>query len=118
MVHLVLDDLGCPALVIFDPGLEIRGLPADLDLLIALTLPGTAQQRQAALLRFVGALSLEDLRIQHGGVGGPILEYNDILRHTDHVCRHAHAALLVMEQGIQQVTGRFQVVLRCGGGFS
>lgn len=118
MVHLVLDDLGCPALVSLDPGLEIRGLPADLDLLIALTLPGATQQRQAALLCFVGTLSFEDFRIQHGGVGCPILEYDDVLRHADHICRHAHAAFLVMEQGIQQVTGRFQVVLRCGGGFS
>ena len=58
VVDLVLDDLGCPALEILDPGLEILRLPTDLDLLPAPAFPGPAQQRETAFLRFVGAFDL------------------------------------------------------------
>ena len=58
VVHLVLDDLGGPAGEGFDPFLELLVVPADLDLLIALTLPGAAQQAQAALLGLIFPLGL------------------------------------------------------------
>ena len=58
MIHLVLDDLGGPAGEGFDPLPELLVVPADLDLLIALTLPGAAQQAQAALLGLIFPLCL------------------------------------------------------------
>jgi len=113
VVHFVLDDLGAEALEGFDPGQEILCLPADFDFAVPGAFPGPAQQRQAALLSFVGFGFTDDLRVQHQGIAGPILEGDDIFRHADHIGGHAHAGLLVVQQGIHQVPGGIQV---SGGG--
>ena len=114
----MLDDLGGPAFKGPDPGLKFLRLPADLDLPETLTFPGAAQQGKAALLRFVRPFRLQDFRIEHGGVAAALLEDDDPSGHSDHIGGHAHAALLMVQQGIHQIPGGVQVIAGCRGGFS
>ena len=109
MVNFMLNDLCRPAGEGFQPGLEVQILIADLDFLIAFGFSGTAQQRKTAFLRIVLAFRLDDLRIQHGHIGSFVVKYDDPLGHTDHVGCHAHTALLVGNQGIQQILGNGQI---------
>ena len=44
---------------------------------------------------------------------GGVVKGNDAFVHADHIHRHTDAALLVCEQGVQQVLRRAEVVLHC-----
>lgn len=113
MVQLVLDDFRRPAGEGFQPGLEFFVLPPDLDGLEALGLSG-AGEGQTALLRLVGAGTLDDHGVEHHHVSPLVVKGDDVLVHADHVGCHAHAAAFVGSQGVQQVLGCGQVVQ--GGG--
>ena len=118
VVHLMLDDLGGPAGVGLQPGLEVQILIADLDLLEAFGFPGAAQQGQTALLGFVFPGGGNDLRIQHQGEILSVGKDDDPFGHTDHIGGHADTGGPVGGDGVQQILGNGQVVGSGIGAFS
>ena len=111
MVDLVLNDLRRPAGERFNARLELLILPLHLDGLITLCFP-RAGQGQAALLRVIGRGFFDDHRIEHDHVITIVVERNNALVDADHIRRHAHAAILVRGQRIQQVLRQAQIVRR------
>ena len=116
VVDLVLDDLGGPAGEGSETGLEFFVLPLDLDGLIALRFPA-AGEGETALLRLVGAGALDDDGVEHDVIFAVVVKDDDALADADHVGGHAHAAVPVGGQGVQQVLGHAQVLRRGGLGF-
>ena len=94
MVDLVLDDLRRPAGEGLEACLEFFVLPLDFDGLEALCL-ARAGEGQAALLGVVGAGLFDDDGVEHDHVLAVAVESDDALVDTDHVRRHADAAVLV-----------------------
>ena len=94
MVDLMLNDLRHPAGECPDARLELLILPLHLDGLVALCFP-RAGQGQAALLRVLGRGFFDDHRVEHDHVLTNVVERNNALVDADHICRHAHAAILV-----------------------
>ena len=117
MIHLMLDDLRRPAGEVFCARLHLQGLILHLDGFIALTLTGAAEKRQAAFLGVIRAVLLDNLGIQHHGVcrssSALIEKRDDALAHTNHIRRHADAAVLVRHQRIKQVLCDLQIFFRC-----
>ena len=68
MIHFMLNDLGRPAGEVFRTRLHLQGLILHLDGLIALALTGAAEKRQITFLSIIGAVLLDDLRIEHYGI--------------------------------------------------
>ena len=112
MVDLVLDDLGRPAGKGADARLAVGSFVLHLDAFPALGGAHTLQ-RKTALLGVVGAGLFEDDRVEQHQI--PVLGFHgdDALGYADHVGGHAHAAVGVGGQGLQQVAGRVGV---CRGG--
>ena len=102
MVDLVLDDLRRPAGEGFQPGLEFFILPLDLDGLKPFRFPD-AGEGEAALLGLIRPGLPDDDGIEHHHVRPLVVKGDDALANADHVGRHAHAAVLVGGQGVQQV---------------
>ena len=102
MVDFVLNDLRRPAGERLDARLELLILPLHLNGLVALRFP-RAGQGQAALLRVIGRGFFDDCGIEHDHVITIVVERNNALVDADHIRRHAHAAILVRGQRIQQV---------------
>ena len=100
MVDLMLNDLRRPAGERFNARLELLILPLHLDGLVALRVP-RAGQGQAALLRVIGRGFFDDHGIEHDHVCTNVVERDDALVDTDHIRRHAHAAVLVRGQRVQ-----------------
>ena len=111
----MLDDLGRPAGEGFQPLLELLVLPAHLD---GRPPPGRADpgEGEAALLGLIRPGLPDDDGIEHHHVRPLVVKGDDALIHADHVGRHAHAAVLVGGQGVQQVLGCGQIIRRGGGG--
>lgn len=112
MVDLVLDDLRRPAGEGLQPCLQHFVLPLHLDGAEALR-PPRAGQGKTTLLRLIGLGLPDDDGIEHDQIGPVVVKGNDAFVHADHIRRHTDAALLVCEQGVQQVLRRAEVVLRC-----
>ena len=55
-------------------------------------------------------LAVADLVPDH--LGGEAREGLDSLAHTDHVCRHAHAAILVGDERVQKILRRTEIINR------
>ena len=115
MVDLVLDDLSRPAGEGFQPGLEFFILPLDLDGLEPFRFPD-AGEGEAALLGLIRPGLPDDDGIEHHHVRPLVVKGDNALANADHVGRHAHAAVLVGGQGVQQVLGCGQIIRRGGGG--
>ena len=99
MIHLMLNDLCRPAGEVFRTCLHIQGLILHLDGLIALTLTGAAEKRQAAFLGVVRTVLLDDFGIEHHRIcrssSALVMKGDDALTHADHIRRHANATFLV-----------------------
>ena len=104
MVDLVLDDLRRPADEGLEACLEFFVLPLDLDGLKPFCFPD-AGEGEAALLGLIRPGLPDDDGIEHHHVRPLVVEGDDALTNADHVGRHAHAARLVGDQGVQQVPG-------------
>ena len=117
MIHFMLNDLRRPAGEVFRASLHIQGLILHLDGLITLAFTRVAEKRQAAFLGVVRAVLLDDLRIEHYGVGGNssalIKKRNNTLTHTDHIRRHADTAFSVRHQRVKQVLCDLQIFFCC-----
>ena len=104
MINLMLNYLRRPAGEGFDASLKIGGLPLNFDGLIALAGAGTAEKGKTAFLGLVGALRLDDLRIEHHRIyrsaAAFIQKGDDAPPHADHICCHADAGLPVGRQGV------------------
>ena len=100
MVDLVLNNLRRPAGERFNARLELLVLPLHLDGLVALRFP-CAGQGQAALLRVIRRGFFDDHGIEHDHALTNVVESNNALVDTDHIRRHAHAAILVGGQRVQ-----------------
>ena len=118
MIHLMLNDLRCPAGKVFRARLHLQGLILHLDGLISLAFTGAAEKRQTAFLGVVRAVFLDDLGIEHDRILGDSSTFvekgDDALAYTDHICRHANTAFLVRHQRIKQVLRDLQIFFRCG----
>ena len=99
MVDLVRNDLRRPAGERLDARLELLILPLHLDGLVALCFP-RAGQGQAALLRGLRRGFFDDHGVEHDHVLTNIVKRNNALVDANHICRHAHAAVLVRGQRI------------------
>ena len=113
VVKLMLDDLRRPAGKGFIPHLKLLVLVLHLN---GLPPPGRPHpgKGQAALPDLIRAGAFDDLRVEHHRIALPVLKGDDPLVDPDHICRHAHAALLVGFQGLQKVLCRRQVLQRGG----
>jgi len=100
MVNFVLNDLGRPTFIGFQPGLELRILVTDFDFPVARRFSWPTQQRQTAFFRFVLAGCRQNLRIKHRLNLSVFKKYDDTLAYTDHIGGHAHAAFPVGKQRI------------------
>ena len=117
MIHLVLNDLCCPAGEVFRARLHLQGLILNLDGLIPLALTETAEKRQTAFLGVVCAVLLDDLGIEHHGIRGSssalIKKGDNALTHADHIRCHTDAAFLVRHQRVKQILGDLQIFFCC-----
>ena len=68
MIHLMLNDLSCPAGEVFRARLHLHSLILHLDSLIALALARAAEKRQAAFLGVVRTILLDDLGVEHHSI--------------------------------------------------
>ena len=102
MVDLVLDDLGCPAGEGLQPGLELFVLPLDLDGLEPFRFPD-AGEGEAALLGLIRPGLPDDDGVEHYHVRPLVVKGDDALANTDHVGRHAHAAIAMRVKRVLQV---------------
>jgi peptide deformylase len=68
------------------------------------------RQGKASFLGFISPAFLQNFRVQHHGIARPILEGDDAPIHADHIGGHAHAAVGVGGQGLQQVAGGYLVL--------
>ena len=109
MVNFVLDDLCCPAGEGLKACLKLLILVLHLDGLPAFGLPD-AGEGKTALLRLVRSGFLDDLRVEHDHVLALVVKGDDPLVNADHVGRHAHTAVLVGSQGVQQILSDRQVL--------
>ena len=100
VIDLMLDDLRRPAGERFNARLELLILPLHLDGLITLCFP-RAGQRQAALLRVIRRRFFDDHGVEHDHVRANIVKRDNALVTAYHICRHAHATVLVRDQRIQ-----------------
>ena len=116
MVYFMLDNLRCKAF-------ECTGsLPEGLilifhrDPLITFRLsdPG---KRQTAFFRLELSCSGDDLWINHDHLHRPITENDDTLPYSDHIRRHAHTAVEISPQRIQQIHNDLFVCFSCRFGF-
>jgi len=112
VIHLVLNDLRCPTGKSLDAGLELLILPLNGDLFVPLAAALASQQRKAALLCLIWIRPLGDLGVEHGHVAAVVLKADDALAHPDHVRSHPDAAVLVGDQGVQQILRDRKVVRR------
>ena len=101
MVNFVLDDLGRPALKGLDARLHLLILVLHLNFSTALGGPRAAQQAQAAFFRLVLPCRLQDHGVEHRQIFSLGIYRNDILAHTDHIGRHAHAGFFMVHQRFQ-----------------
>ena len=117
MIHLVLDDLRCPAGVGFDARLHLGGLILHLDCLISLTLTGASEKRQATFLGVVCAVLFDDLGIEHHSVcrsSSALVEKSDnALTNTYHISCHTNTAFSVRDKSIEQVLCNLQIFFCC-----
>ena len=117
MIHLMLNDLRRPAGEVFRARLHVQGLILHLDGLVAHALTGAAEKRQTAFLGVVRAVLLDDLGIEHHGIGWSsaalIEKGDDALAHADHIRRHAYTAFSVRHQCIKQVLCNLQIFFCC-----
>ena len=113
MVKFMLNDLCRPAGKCFDARLELLILPLHLDGLVALCFP-RAGQRQAALLRVIRRGFFDDHGIEHDHVCTNVVERDDALVDANHIRRHAHAAILVRGERVQQILRDFKIGCRRG----
>ena len=107
MIHLMLNDLSCPAGKVFSACLHLQGLILYLDGLISLTLTWATEKRQTTFLSIIGAVFLNDFGIEHHCVcrgSSDLLEKgDDALAHADHIRHRADTTFLVRHQRIKQV---------------
>lgn len=96
----MLNDLRRPAGERFNARLELLILPLHLDGLVALCFP-RAGQGQAALLRVIRRGFFDDHGVEHDHVLTNVVESNNALVDTDHIRRHAYAAVFVRGQRVQ-----------------
>ena len=99
VVHLVLDDLGGPAVVELDFRFHLFVLKAEADGTVAQAFARAAKKGEAAFFCLIGAGALHDLGIEHHGADGGgaavIPKGDDIFANTDHIGGHAHAGFPV-----------------------
>lgn len=112
VVDLVLYDLHRPGGEGAQPRLEFLVLPLYLDGPVALRFPCVGQGH-AALLDLICTGLLDDHGIEHEHGFSFVVKRDDAPAHAEHVRRHAHAALSVRSQRVQQILRRAQI-LCCG----
>lgn len=114
MVNLVLDDLRRPAGKGLKPCLKFLVLPLYFDCLKTLCLP-CAGEGQAPFLGFIGIGLLDDDGIEHDHVLAIIVKGNDAFIDANHIRRHAYAAILMSNEGVQQILCHAEIIHRGGG---
>ena len=117
MIHLMLNDLRCPAGEVFRTRLHFQGLILYLDGFVAFTRARATEKRQTAFLGVVRAVLLDDFGVKHHRIcrssSALIEKGNDALAHTDHIRRHADTAFPVRHQCIKQVLRDLPIVFSC-----
>ena len=113
MVDLVLDYFSRPAGESLEPGLKFFILPLNLDSPEAPSLSAPCKG-VTALLGFICPGLLHDDGVEHDLIRPLVVENNDALVYPDHIRRHAHAAVLVGGEGVDEVLGDGEVI---GGGW-
>ena len=116
MVNLMLDDLGCPAGVGFQTGLQLFILVPYLDGTVPFCL-SDALQGETALLGLIRIRALDNFGIEHEHIASRIVEDDDSHGLAYHVRGHADAALPVGRQCVQQIPGDRQILRRGFSGF-
>ena len=107
MIHLMLNDLRCPAGVGLDAGLQFQSLIFNLDGFISFTRARVAKERQAAFLGIVHTVFFDNLGVEHHRIcrssSTLVEERYDTLANTDHIRRHTDTAFPVRHQRIKQI---------------
>ena len=109
MIDFVLDDLCRPAGEGFEASLKPLVLILHLDGLPALGFPG-ASEGETALLRLIWPGLFDNLRVEHDCVLALVVKDYDPLADADHIGCHAHTAVLVGSQGVQQILDNGQIL--------
>ena len=107
MVDLVLNNLCRPAGEVLRARLHVQGLILNFDGLIALTLTGAAEQREASFFGIVGLILFKDDRIHHHCVGrgssALVQESDDAFSDSYHIRSHTDTGLSMSRQGLKEV---------------
>ena len=115
MVELMLDYFSRPAGESLEPGLKFFILPLNLDSPEAPSLSAPCKG-ETALLGFICPGLLHDDGVEHDLILAVVFKGDDALIHADHVGGHAHAAILVGDERVEQILRRAEVVRRGGFG--
>ena len=116
MVELVLDYFSRPAGEGLEPELKFFILPLNLDSPEAPDFPAP-REGETALFSLVRPGLLHDYRVEHDLMLAVVFKGDDALVHADHVGGHAHTAVLVGDERVEQILCRAEVVRRSGFGF-
>lgn len=115
MVELVLDYFSRPAGEGFEPKLKFFILPLNLDSPEAPDLP-VPREGETALFGLVCPRLFHDDGVEHDLILAVVFKGDDALVHANHVGGHAHAAILVGDERVEQILRRAEVVRRGGFG--
>ena len=114
VIALMLNNLCCPSGIRLPVFLPAAVKIFDNDILIPRRLPD-AGEGQASLLRLIRRIFLHNRWVIHHNTHEAHADDDNPLFHTNHICRHADAVVLIGPQGIHEVLPDGQVLLR--GGF-
>ena len=117
MIHLMLNNLCCPAGEVFHACLHFQGMILHLNCFIAFTLTRAAEKQQTTFLRIVSAVLLDDFGIEYHHVCRSsftlIEKCDDAFANTDHICCHTDTIFSVCHQRIKQVLCDLQIFFHC-----
>ena len=115
VVDLVLDYFSRPAGEGLEPELKFFILPLNLDSPEAPDF-SAPREGETALFSLIRPGLLHDYRVEHDLMLAVVFKGDDALIHADHVGGHAHAAILVGDERVEQILRRAEVVRRGGFG--
>ena len=90
MVNFMLNNLGCPAGIRFDSGLEPLILELHPDFFVPLRRARTIEQRQTGFFCLVRTGALQNFGIIQHRIMAAIIERNNGFFYADHISRHPY----------------------------
>lgn len=109
MIHFVLDDLRRESREFLMMLFQVHVLVINLDLPVPRRLSRPTQGKAALFSLICTVLSRYD-RIEHHHIGRTDIDDNNVLFNADHVGGHAHAAISVRLQRVQEIACRLKIL--------